>query len=78
MTGKAWFVGKDSGLGMRPVSWEGWLATAAFFIWIAAGLAVFTRGLPHENRFVAFAAWVLGAGLALWIMRRRTGAMGPP
>lgn len=78
MAGKAWFVGKDNGLGMQPASWEGWLLTAVLFVWVAVGLGVFSRGLPHENRLVIFAAWVLGAGAILWTMRRRTGAMGPP
>jgi hypothetical protein len=73
MAGKSWFEGKDTGLGMRPASWQGWLLTAALFVWVAVGLGAFARGLPHDHRPAAFALWVAGGAAILLLMRSRTG-----
>ena len=68
----AWFVGREAGLGMRPVTWQGWLLAGAFAAWIAAGLSAFVRGLPADNRVLAIGLWLAGAALLLFVMRRRT------
>jgi hypothetical protein len=66
---KPWFGQKWIGIGIRPVSWEGWLAVLAYVV--AMGLAaVYGRRLfedPHAGQIATAGLWA-ATTLALLVL----------
>lgn len=67
MFGKpAWFVPKKSGWGLTPVTWQGWVYTAA---WLGAITLPFSS-LMLLQRFPEALIWLIASlGLLLWDVR---------
>lgn len=63
----AWFLPKRYGYGAGlPIAWQGWALLGGFFLLICGAGMLFMPGLP-----AAFAALVLFATAALWLIAKR-------
>lgn len=68
-----WFGPKTIGVGIGPASWQGWLLTLAFVVFVIGAVWV-SRYIPNRTVATAFDIIVPIAALAvyLWLVGKHT------
>ena len=59
MSGRAWFVRRRYGWGLKPASWQGWAVTAAY----AVAVIAFAVTLAHSQPWIFVTLIVISTAL---------------